>query len=93
MNKQSKTVHGDLTREAGAQKPYEQVAAEKRHAYEMYEAVCAALGFPQHWMQDVSVVVDRARGQRYGQRALWLIGFAGFMFGLAAGWGIPHVSR
>ena len=46
-----------MTYEDGGAKPYEQVAAEKQHVYEMYAAVCAALGFPQHWMQSNEVVV------------------------------------
>lgn len=60
-----KTVHGDLTSEAGAAKPYEQVAAEKQMFIDKYAAVCKALGYDQHWMQSTEEVCVRARQGRF----------------------------
>ena len=74
----------------GGLKPYEQVAAEKDHAYEMYAAVCEALGFPQHWMQGNEVVVNAARKYRALSHLPYWLALAALFVGFAGGWVAAH---
>lgn len=88
--------------EAGSVKTYEQVAEEKQYFRERLQRVYESVGM-KWWMvgtadvdgeyagEPIIPVILKLRSQAVPR--VWLLCASVFMFGLAAGWAIPHVCR
>lgn len=93
--------HGEYA-EAGAAKTYEEVAADKEYFSGRLKRVYESVGM-KWWMVGTADVDGEYAGEpiiplilKWRAQAVprvWLLCTAVFMFGLAAGWAIPHVCR